>query len=268
MFYDGFANMKPAPSRSRVRRIFSSHPGPQKVKWYKWEFLRRNPKFCADYNDFMGSFGAWLNCKGPWGDSGIDGANWTKSDKKYFRTTIEPVLAELCRKWQVSDLFPPELDLGEAILALDPRGRGLTLPTWLPAQERRDSRSIRELEDMGFMGRGTKTKVYENLLLMQFDLNSPMKDLLEHAQHILRSAHASYRKELDKQSVRLPRGRRRFSDYDLHLRVWDLKQEGKPNPEIARLVFPNYSSESALNKVRDHLKAANKLISGHSKEIR
>src|SRR6266702_1575228 len=53
-----------------------------------------------------------------------------------------------------------------------------------------------------------------------------------------------------------------------HLRVWDLKHEGRSNAEIARLIFPKYSPDSALSRVRDHLKAANKLISGHYREIR
>ncbi len=73
---------------------------------------------------------------------------------------------------------------------------------------------------------------------------------------------------MEEQGVRLSRGRRRFNDYQLHLRVWDLKHEGKSNAEIARLVFPKYSPDSALSRVRDHLKAANKLISGQYREIR
>ena len=145
--------------------------------------------------------------------------------------------------------------------------RELFLPTWLPADERENSRSIEELIDMGFMGTGRVSKMHENLLLMQFDLSSPMKDLLEHARRTLRGAQSRYKEEMGKQGVQLPTGRRRFEDYDLHLEVWDLKQQGKPNTEIATLVFPKYSSESALSRVRDHLKAANKLISGRYREI-
>jgi len=255
--------MKRPPARGPVQ-IGSSYTAQQEVAWYRWEFVRRNPKFCADYNEFVGSFGAWLKLKGAWGSFGTPGANWSKSDKKYFRTQIEPVLDELCRKWRVFDLYPPALDMEEVF---EGHHRELFLPTWLPADERENSRSIRDIKDMGFMGKGRMTKMYENLLLMQFDLNSPMKDLLEHAESTLRHARRSYKEEMGKQGVRLQTGRRRFEDYDLHLEVWDLKQQGKPNTEIATLVFPKYSSESALSRVRDHLKAANKLISGRYREI-
>src|SRR5260370_33460912 len=112
MLYDVLASMKRPPSRGPVL-IASSYTAEQEVAWYRWEFVRRNSKFCADYNEFVGSFGAWLKRKGPWGAWGTPGANWSKADKKYFRTRIEPVLDELWRKWQVFDLYPPALDMEE-----------------------------------------------------------------------------------------------------------------------------------------------------------
>jgi hypothetical protein len=124
-----------------------------------------------------------------------------------------------------------------------------------------------ELKRMGFLGTGNVTRHLENLLLIQVDLNSPMKDLLDHTSVILKFAQKNYRRDIDARGVKLPRRRRRFEDYVLHLKIWDLKKEGKRNSEIARLVFPNLSVQSALSKVRDHLKAANKLISGHYREI-
>lgn len=252
--------------QTRLRRpvqIFSSYPGLQEVTWYRWEFLRRNPDFRAKCKEFVNTFGPWLDQKGPWGEGGTPGVNWTESDKKYFQTEIRPILAEFSQKWQIFDLFPPDLDWGEALVARESRQRGIIPPSW----HRVDKRRVSELKAMGFIGSDTATRMYDNFLLMQFDLNSPMKDLLEHAESTLRHAKRRYKEQMGKQGVRLPTGRRRFEDYDLHLRVWDLKQDGKPNTEIAKLVFPKYSSESALSRVRDHLKAANKLISGRYREI-
>jgi len=82
---------------------------------YRWEFLRRNPEYCADYNEFMGRFGAWLlRRKGRWPHDEDDRKFlWTNPEKKYYRTRVEPVLNRLRRKWQVSDLFPPEFGLEE-----------------------------------------------------------------------------------------------------------------------------------------------------------
>ena len=238
------------------------------VEKYRWEFLRRNPEFVADYNRFMDSVGPWLKRNGPWGGVGTDTENWAKSNEKYFHAKIQPLLTALCRKWQVREIFPPELDWEEAFLAGDREDQRMLPPSWIPAEQDEDSRKIREMREMGFVGKGRMTKLYDDHLLMQFDLNSPMKDLLEYAEGMLRSALRMYRKGIEKQGVKPPRSRRRFNDYQLHLRVWDLKHEGRSNAEIARLVFPKLSAQTALNRVRDHLRAANKLISGRYRELR
>src|SRR4029077_16886098 len=109
--YDVLASMKLASSKSRVHHIYVSRSEAYKAAVYRWEFLRRNPKYRADYIEFMGSFGAWVNRRGHWRDSQPDRGGWTNSDRKYFRTKIEPILKKLCRKWRVFDLFPPELGL-------------------------------------------------------------------------------------------------------------------------------------------------------------
>jgi hypothetical protein len=271
MFYDVPASMKPAPSTRRVLTIDLSHGRMFEAARYRWEFLRRNPEYCADYNEFMRCFGAWLKRKGRrWPPSEMDLANWTKSEQRYFRTKVEPVLTRLRRKWQLSDVFPPEFGLEQwrQIDESDGTGEGaLFPPTRISSSIEGDVPSTDELKRMGFLGTGNVTRQYENLLLIQVDLNSPLKDLLDHTRHILRWAQGNYRRAMEANGFRLPKSRRRFDDYVLHLRIWDLKNEGKRNAEIARLVFPNLSVQSALYKVRDHLKAANKLISGHYREI-
>jgi hypothetical protein len=261
MFYDGFASMKPAPSVSPVFTMLVSHPKGDlfDAALYRWEFLRRNPQYRSDYNAFMSRFGAWLERRGRWPHDEPYRV-YTKSEQEYFRTKIEPVLIELCRKWQVSDLFPPDFGLEE----MKANDEGAWFP---PARISRSSPSTRELKKMGFLGMGTITRQYENYLLIQVDLDSPMNDVLEQTRHILRLARKHYKREMEAKGLGLPKSRRRFEDYVLHLRVWDLKKEGKRNTEIARLIFPKLPVHSALSKVRDHLKAANKLISGHYREI-
>jgi hypothetical protein len=109
--YDFLVHMRPPASlRSRVWIIGSSKQNRQ-VDWYRWEFVRRNPEFVADYNRFAASFGAWL--KG----QDFEVEKWTDQDKELFHSKIEPVLIELCRKWQINELFPPELDREDAVTA-------------------------------------------------------------------------------------------------------------------------------------------------------
>jgi hypothetical protein len=269
MLYDGFASMKPAHPRNHAYLTLYTDDGLYEAELYKWEFLRRNPQYRVDYDKFMGCFGTWLKSKGSWPHDASHRANWTKSDRVYFRTKIKPVLTALCRKWQVSDLFPPEFGEKEMFRA---EANDEPLPPYPPTKSPRhldrDFPSTCELQSMGFEGTRTNTKRCEHLLLLQVDLNSPMKHLLAHTKQELRLAQQDYRNEMESQGVRLPKGRRRFEDYDLHLRIWDLKQKGKSNTQIAKRVFPNLPAQSALTRVRDRLKAARKLISGHYKEIR
>jgi hypothetical protein len=261
MPYDALASMKPTLSESSPFTMLRSHPKGDlfDAALYRWEFLRRNRQYRADYNEFMSRFGAWLERRGRWPHDRAVGYR-TKSEDEYFHTKIEPVLIELCRKWQVSDLFPP--DVGPEGWKTNDEG------AWFPpARISSSSPSTRVLKKMGFLGMGTITRQYENYLLIQVDLDSPMNDVLEQTRHILRVARKHYKKELEARGLGLPKSRRRFEDYVLHLRVWDLKKEGKRDAEIARLIFPNLPLHSALYKVRDHLKAADKLISGHYREI-
>ena len=210
----------------------------------------------------MSRFGVWLlKREGHWPHDEIERACWTKPEKKYYRTRVEPVLNQLRRKWQVADLFPPELGLDEW------RASKCNAGAPFPPGKFLDIRVTHELKKKGFHGTSFTTRQYENLLLIQVDLNSPMKDLLEHTRQALRIGQNQYREVMKARGHKLPNSRRRFEDYDLHLKIWDLNKDGKRNAEIARLVFPNLAVQSALYKVRDHLKAANKLISGGYREI-
>jgi hypothetical protein len=251
------------PSRKLVYQLDVSHGGQFEVALYRWEFLRRNPRYCADYNRFMDRFGAWLlKRKARWPYDEDDRANWTKPEKKYYRARVEPVLNRLRRKWQISDLFPPKPTPEE--WEADKRSNRIAFPPSRPS----DVRATGELKRMGFRGTGFASTQHENLLLIQVDLNLPMKDLLDHTRLVLGFAQRSYRAEMEARGYKVAKSRRRLEDYVLHLRIWDLKKEGKGNTEIARLVFPNLPGQSTLSKVRDHLRAANKLISGHYREIR
>ena len=194
-----------------------------KAALYRWEFLRRNPQYRADYNEFMRCFGAWLKGKVRWPPSEFDRREiWTKSQQNYFRTKIEPVLNQLCLKWKISDLFPPDFGLEEyrQIDESDGQGEGAQFPpNRFSGFIEGDVLSTGELKRMGFLSMGN-TRQYENLLLIQVDLNSPMKDLLDHTRKILKSGQENYRRQMAARGLKLPTRRRRFEDYVLHLRIW------------------------------------------------
>jgi len=99
--------MKPTRPKYDLKFLYTSFPERDKVEWYKWEFLRRNSEYKADYKKFEDSFGAWLRQKGYWYDYNKR-PKWSKSDEKYFYAVIAPVIVRLCLKWRVGDLHPPQ----------------------------------------------------------------------------------------------------------------------------------------------------------------
>lgn len=261
--------MEPPSSWDRPVEVYSGRTVQAYPSLYRWEFLRRNPQFRADYNKLMSLFGAWLKSRGPRIVPGTDRENWTTSDREYFHAKIEPAVIELCREWQISDVFPPEFSFVETLGALDSGDHRVIPRTWLRVYETENSLVEKELKERGFMADGTRKKIYKNYVLLQFDLNWPMKELLRDAEESLRSAQREYKEWMRLQGTKLPKARRRFDDYDVHLEVWDLRQEGKSYSAIAKEVYGDRcSAESARNRVRDHFKAAKKLILGHYREIR
>lgn len=216
---------------------------------------------------FIKRFGPWFNRRGYWYDQARR-EDWTKSDEKHYHAEIFPVLGALCEKWKVANLFPPGWRFDRR-KGRRRTGRGtVEIPTIIAPAWDWDRLTFRRLIKLGFIGTADLAKRYRNVVLAEFDLNWPTKDLLDYAKRVLAYARENYETELQEQGLKVPRSRRRIQDYGIHLKIWDLKQEGKSVPEIARLVFPNELPSSALQKVRDRLRAAGRLISGHPQEIR
>jgi hypothetical protein len=243
-------------------------PPPRRIEvyWYRWEFLRRNPEYRADYQEFTKRFGAWLNLKGYWYEDDPR-KSWTKLDEKYFRSKILPYLLALSGKWRLSTLVPPkwQFDLKTGMCTTGPDT--LEIPTMVaPGWEWEDT--IEEIMQLGFTGTTDTAKRYQSVLLAEFDLRWPTKDLLDYASRLFAYARKNYESELRQKGVAIPHERRQLQNYGDNLRIWDLKQEGKDIEEIAELVFPRDHRDSALQKVRDRLRAAQRLISGHPQEIR
>jgi hypothetical protein len=248
--------------------LYTSFPERDQVNWYKWEFLRRNSEYRADYRLFYKRHELWLKRKGYWYDYTKRGL-WKEVDERYFYSKIAPDIVALCQKWFVGDIYPPHLRFKKE-------------PDWdfnmarpkLPAtgffpEFKWDYAFQKNLMGLGFTGEGGMARRFGHLVLLECDLNWPMRDLLDFAKRVLVRAQENYTEGFrEQQGEHFPKSRRRFEDYKTHLRVWDLKQKGKSVQEIAQIVFSQFHSDSVLQKVRDHLKSAERLIAGHYKEIR
>jgi hypothetical protein len=235
--------------------------------WYRWEFLRRNPNYQSDYDNFMVRFGAFFQEKGLW-KSEARTVRWTQRDEDYFYSEIKPVLDQLCKKWQVVDLDPPQWKFRKGDGNRKFERSTLYLPTVRSAFS---FERMRELFQWGFTGKGGSARRLGKYLVLEFDLTWPMKDMIDYAKRALAFALNTYFDELEELDIPRTKSRRRFVDYDRHLKVWDLKQKGKSVPEIASIVFPtevhDVGRSAVLQKVRDHIAAARKLISAQYKEI-
>jgi hypothetical protein len=259
--------MKPSRYSRAIEFIYTAEPVPFDVSCYKWEFLRRSCKYQKDYRRFIQQFGPWFRSRGYWYDYDRRLANWTPSDEDYFYAKIAPAIARICQKYQIGNLFPPEWRFNKKRRTRKVGSREVGPPTGIAAELNWDFKLMRELMGMGFTGTADSARRYQNLVLIEFDLNRPMKDLTWYAKYVLTRAMENYRAELQNLGLAAPSGRRRFEDYAVHLSVWDLKQKGKSASEIAASQFPVEDRDSALQKVRDHLKAAERLISGGYTEI-
>jgi hypothetical protein len=260
--------MKPARPGFEIEYIHADPPPIRnEVAWYRWEFLRRNPEYRADHQKFIKRFGTWLKRRLFWYD--VESREcWTESDKQHYRNEILPILGALCEKWKVTMLVPPGWQF-DPKTGMRKVGRYMVeIPTIIAPGWEWDPATFKTLRTLGFLGTGDLATRYQGVVLAEFDLNWPMKDLLGYAKRVLAYARENYEKESRQRGVKIPSGRRRIQEYAQYLEIWDLKQEGKKPGDLAKLLFPNEDLEGALQKVRDRLKAAQRLVSGHPQEIR
>jgi hypothetical protein len=248
--------------------IYTQHPVPHSVAWYKWEFLRRNSTYGRDYRKFKDKFGGWFGQRGYWYDYDRREEEWTEADEDYFYAEIAPEVARLCRKWLVGNLFPPDWRFSRKNGTRMIGSRELSPPTAIAPELNWDPGYMRELLEMGFTGTADSAFRYRNMLQLELDLDRPLKDLVKYAQYVLIRANENYKEELQSLGVKVPKSRRRLKDYDTHLKIWDYDRKHKTVPQIAAIVFPNENRENAIQKVRDQLRATEKLISGGYAEIR
>jgi len=257
--------MKRARPQFRTEFIYTTYPWPHQVSWYKWEFLRRNTEYHADYRKFIELFGAWFDKNGYWYDLEKREKCWGRRGEEYFYFRIFPEISRLCHKWEIGNLFPPHWKFSRRTsFRKVAKTREMLPPTSIAPELNWDLEHMSDLIEKGFTGTADSAYRYGNLVRIEFDLNRPLKDLLKYASYVLGRAMNNYSDEARELGLKTPRGRRRLADYDLHLRVWDLNEKGTPLTKIVESL-PGVNS---VQSIHDHLRAARRLIAGGYKEIR
>jgi hypothetical protein len=259
------------PNSTEMSEFFTSHlTNVVEVRWYQWEFLRRNPQYQDEFGDFSKAFGEWIQEKGFWFDKGV---SYIGDDMKFFVTRIVPTCKVICEKWQILNPISPGWTFDKFYGLYEFRdGQYIPLPTGISAQEAKKRWNVKGSRYAEFIQRirsgHARQRAITNghVLQLEFDLRRPTDDLIADAKKFINSAKSSL-SDLNVHS----RARRRFKDYDDHLRAWD---QCHPSRILSALPI-NSSTDSTPTIgsqpsywVRDHLNAAKKLIYGSYRELR
>ena len=101
----------------------------QQIRWYQWEFLRRNPEYKRDYDEFMARFGPWFKTRGYWYQLQRGFANYSNRDLVFYHNNIWPALKNIGEKWCISDPFSSEWTFDSRGYYEYAPGRIVSLPT-------------------------------------------------------------------------------------------------------------------------------------------
>jgi hypothetical protein len=262
----------------------------RQIRWYQWEFLRRNPDYKRDYDELMAKFGPWFRKRGFWYQAQRGDAQYTRRESLFYYNKIWPALREICTKWSISDPFPPEWTFDEfGFHAYAPR-RFVSLPTGYKSEDAeflwntgpvelvRDNRRGAFTERFKIQQRSAKESQGKlrapdsHLLLLRVDVTRPQKELLPDILSAIR-LHRDKLSRAGSPDVTTKRGRRRLDQYSVYIRAWDLRQKGRSFREIAQEIYPKeYPHHPAprnpiTQRVLDHFRRAETLIHGGYKEL-
>lgn len=247
------------------------------IAWYKWEFLRRNPEYREDYDEFVRKFARWFRKHGFFYD---DTMKWSPDEWRFFGATIAPRAQKLCEKWHVLEPYPPDWKFTDSGVYKYSPGEHVSLSTGYTSDEitgfwrllRDRSQQTREAFEAALPTdtRRPSTEAdrirYHSLYL---DFFRPLKSLLAQANQEISQRKKRYDKAHPKppEPPRLASARRRRLDqYEQYLRVWDMKIQGLSYAAIGSELFRDEWEPE--RRVKDYYRAAKRLISGGYRELR
>jgi hypothetical protein len=267
----------------------------QQLRYYQWEFIRRNPSYRLDYEAFVDNFGKWFSRRGFWYERE---KNYSDRDWIFYYNSICPVLKEICARWHICQPLSPEWEFDSK------RGKHyyapqkfVSLPTGYTAEEAAalwDSNGVEivglshdksEAFSRPFITRSTRQQKNKTIrakqskasdprfLMLQIDTSRSPEELLGEVVQALR-LHRDRNRQFFGDSENHTRSRRRLDQYDIDLKVWDMRKIGLTFPEIAKQLYTlEYGSypprkNPIVQRVADQHKRAEKLIFGGYKDLR
>jgi hypothetical protein len=255
------------PKKSRHQQVTEL----QLIAWYKWEFLRRNPKYRKDYEEFITEFGSWFDEHGYWYDQTTE--PWGHDNLRFFASVIAPKARAICEHWEITDPYPPDWQFTREGLYFYKPHFEVLLPTdclkgsagkaWdfsgllLPIEEL--EKRLPEDTERAHQPRP------EYQLPIILDLRRPLKSLVYEATKRIKDRKKRYDRKHP--SPKLTQSvRRRLKHYPTYLKIWDLKErDGLKFEAIGALLFPD--SPRRAQRALETFERANKLVNGAYKEL-
>jgi hypothetical protein len=243
------------------------------VNWYKWEFLRRNPEYRKDYEEFMGRFGNWFEEHGYWYDQTTTDP-WGSDNFRFFASVIAPIAKAICERWEITDPYPPDWEFTKRGVYYYKPDFEVFLPTDCPKESAGKfwdfsdlSLSIDELEKkLAEYTASQHGRPPDFQLQMTVDLRRPLKVLLYEATELLKDRKRRYDRKYPLTKI-TQTVRRRLDLYDTYLKVWDFRTQDSLKLEaIGAQLFPDEPRRA--QRALDSFKRAQELIDGGYKELR
>jgi hypothetical protein len=268
----------------------------QQLRYYQWEFLRRNPDYHRDYESFLGKFGTWFSTRGFWYERE---KSYSDRDYIFYYTSICPALKDICAKWHICQPLPPDWEFdrtrGEHYYAPH---KFVCLPTGYTAEAAAALWNEGDIEITGL--RNDRSEAFSRPFTIkpkkQIDARkktSPVRISILDPRHltlrldvsrsqdelvgdVLRAVrfHRDRNRQFFVTLEKKQKSRRRVDQYDVDLKVWDMRKLGLSFPEIAKQVYPKeYGSyprrrNPLIQRVTDHYHRAEMLIVGGYKDLR
>lgn len=204
------------------------------IRHFRWEFLRRGRAYREDVDDLSRKFTREFPTKTAFWYLQLIG--------RRLPEPLEKRIGALRRKWDVSAILPYEW-------RFDSNGRYEYRPGFfaeLPASYWQISTGyvnrMDNAEDYAYFNGDTAIDFEEWMRELYLNLHvsvaGPIRATLDEIEREIRQARVRFREKYSQ----LPRGgnksRMRLNEYDLYLKVWDLRQERKTYRQISETLYP------------------------------
>lgn len=239
-----------------------------RLRFYKWEFLRRNEEYQLDYAAFTNEFGEWMPLFArfpPRFEEKDNPEAWS-----FFHKHVDPAAWKITEKWHIFDPTDPAGPFdGEEVCPLflaEDNLRARREEEQGALESQKWDYFSRVLGDVPLTPKGLR------FIQAQIDIAQPQEKIFEELQETIELARARYRHHFGPIADFRKRSRTRLEEYDSYLKVWDLRRQDLTFEQIAFQLFPkemkNFNTRNAMTKrVRSHFQRAQKLIDGEYRQI-